>query len=52
MKKNGEITCKTDVRSLTPDELDSPDETLLRMEYDSAIREKLGGGIVTCILQG
>jgi hypothetical protein len=40
LKKNGEITYKTDVRSLTPDELASPD--VLRVEYDSAIRHKLG----------
>jgi hypothetical protein len=31
------------MRSLTPDELASPDEALLRVEYDSAIRDKLGG---------
>jgi hypothetical protein len=43
LKKNDEITYKTDVRSLTPDELASPDEALLCVEYDSAIRDKLGG---------
>jgi hypothetical protein len=48
LKKNGEITYKTGVQSLTPGELDSPNEALLRVEYDSAIRDKLrgGGGIV------
>jgi hypothetical protein len=44
LKKNGEITYKTDVRSLTPDELASPDEALLRVEYDSSIHDTLGGG--------
>jgi hypothetical protein len=43
LKKNGEITYKTDVQSLTPDEVASPDEAFLCMEYDSAIRDKLGG---------
>jgi hypothetical protein len=43
LKKNGEITYKTDVQSLTPDKLASPDEALLRVEYKSAIRDKLGG---------
>jgi hypothetical protein len=43
LKKNGKITYKTDVRSLTPDELASPYEAVLRMEYDSAICDRLGG---------
>jgi hypothetical protein len=55
LKKNGKITYKTDVRSLNPYELASPDEALLRVEYDSAIREKLGGRDyhlnTTCMIQ-
>jgi hypothetical protein len=33
LKKNGEITYKIDVGYLTLDELASPDEALLRMDY-------------------
>jgi hypothetical protein len=42
LKSNGHTTYKTDVRSLTPKELVSSDEVQLSLEYDKAIRDKLG----------
>jgi hypothetical protein len=40
---HGWITYKTGVISLTPEELTFSDEVQLRLEYDKAIRDKLGG---------
>jgi hypothetical protein len=42
LKSNGHSTNKTDVRSLTPEEMASSDEVQLRLEYNKAVRDKLG----------
>jgi hypothetical protein len=45
LKSNGEITYKTDVRSLTPAELALTDEAQLHCGNDEAIIDKLGASI-------
>jgi hypothetical protein len=42
LKSNGQTTHKTDVRPLTPDELAESDEVQLCLEYNKAVRDKLG----------
>jgi hypothetical protein len=41
LKSNGEITYKTDVISLSPEEMASPGEVQQRLEYDKDVRYKL-----------
>jgi hypothetical protein len=42
LKKNGSLMYRTSVRSLTPDEIQSPTENKEREEFDIAIEKKFG----------
>jgi hypothetical protein len=45
LKKNGIFMCITSVRSLTPDEIQSPNENNEREEFDIAIKKKFGASM-------
>jgi hypothetical protein len=42
LKKNGQLMYRASVRSLTPDEIQSPSERKEREEFDAAIGKKYG----------
>ena len=45
LKSNGEVIYRTSVRSLTPDEIQSPTEVKERKEFDEAIEKRFGGSM-------
>jgi hypothetical protein len=42
LKANGQVLYRTSIRSLTPDEIQSPDEIVERLKFDISVEEKLG----------
>jgi hypothetical protein len=44
-KKNGSVMCRTSIRPLTPDEIQSPTENKEREEFDIAIEKKYGASM-------
>jgi hypothetical protein len=45
LKKNGSMMYRTSVRSLTPDEIQSPTEKKEREEFDISIEKKFGASM-------
>jgi hypothetical protein len=42
LRANGQVVYRTSVRSLTPDEIQSPTEIAERLKFDISVEEKLG----------
>jgi hypothetical protein len=42
LRANGQVVYRTSVRSLTPDEIQSPTEIAERLRFDISVEEKLG----------